>query len=147
MFVSGKSWPRTRYIAKTLNPKWVGDSLALSARNITIGSHAMLWVCAMDAGKSSFRFGLFPWRKSTSFSSFPSALDLLALRDDFLGAVALNVRDLATMKQGETEKVVQVDENLCRGGRISGRIKFQIDVEVNYRMGMVAPLRMDDDVI
>lgn len=120
--VAGTSWPRTRYIAKTLNPKWGAESVELFAKNITVESHAMLWVAAMDA-------------------------DLLALKDDFLGAVALNIQDIMSTKTGDTEKVVQVDQNLLRGGKISGRIKFQVDVELNHRRPMFAPLRMDDDVL
>ena len=117
--VSGTSWPRTRYISKTLNPKWEGDSLALFARNANIGAEAMLFVVAMDA-------------------------DLLALTDDFLGVTVLNLRDLTTMKHGETEKFVQIDQNLQRGGKYAGRIKFQLDVELTIRRSMFSPMPIGD---
>lgn len=117
--VSGRSWPRTRYIAKTLNPKWEGESVALFAKNVNIGPEAMLFIVAMDA-------------------------DLLALTDDFLGATAINVKDATMMKHGETERVIQFDQNLERGGRPAGRIKFQLDVELTIRKGLFTPLRLGD---
>ena len=121
-----------------------------------------MWPCLPETPlfKVMLCFGSVPWMQVSGSSwqamevytspidlHIATAADLLALKDDFLGAVALNVRDIAAMKQGETEKVVQVDDNLLRGGKFSGRIKFQIDVEVSYRRGMFTPLRLDESVL
>jgi hypothetical protein len=103
----GRSWPRTRYISKTLNPYWKGERMRLSASETQIGHDAMLFVAAID-------------------------FDALG-KDDFLGGMALNVRDLIKMARGEATKTVDIDQNLTRNGKFSGRIKFKIDVTIIQR--------------
>jgi 7 transmembrane sweet-taste receptor of 3 GCPR/C2 domain len=106
--INGKSWPRTGVVDKTLNPRWVGETVPFFAKNICFGEEAILYVCAMDS-------------------------DTLGLKDDFLGACAMNVKDLVEMDYSEKEKVVEVDQVLDKGGKFSGRFRCRIDVRMVRR--------------
>ncbi|CAB9511850.1 72 kDa inositol polyphosphate 5-phosphatase [Seminavis robusta] len=106
--VSGKSWPRTSVRDLTLHPDWKGERIALFARNVNITDEANLYVVAMDS-------------------------DTITLADDFLGAIALNVRGLVEMQGGEKETTIEVDRVLERGGKYSGRFKCDIDVKLVTR--------------
>ena len=105
----GQSWPRIKYISKTLNPYWKGERMHLSTSNTRIGHDAMLFVAAID-------------------------YDAVG-KDEFLGGMVLNVRELIKMKRGESQKTITIDKNLLRDGKFSGRIKCNIDVsvEINKR--------------
>lgn len=64
--VKGKSWPRTRYISKTLNPDWGDAKMSFVVEDCFVGQ--MLFIAAID------------------YDTFS--------QDDFLGSVALNVEEL-----------------------------------------------------
>mgnify|MGYP000104587565 CR=1 FL=1 len=105
----GKSWPRTKSLSKTLDPVWT-ETVELSAKAATVRANAMLFVVAMDA-------------------------DLVAIKDDFLGATAISVQELISMKSGrQTRKVVEFDRELQSGGVGAGRIKFTVDVDVTRKV-------------
>ena len=106
--VNGKSWPRTKYISKTLNPKWKGETMTLEADKVDIDTEGMLYILAMDS-------------------------DTLALKDDFLGAVALPIREIAALMNEESETVLEFERTFQRGGKFAGRIKFQLHVELISR--------------
>jgi hypothetical protein len=118
--VQGTSWPRTSVIPKNLNPIWEGETMTLQARNAIVGPEAMLFVVAMDA-------------------------DLISIKDDFLGAIALNVKELISMNHGEREKTLQIERNLEQGGKFAGQIKFQLDIEVTMTKGRLDFGHVDDD--
>jgi Ca2+-dependent lipid-binding protein len=102
---TGQIWPTTNYISKTLNPKWKGKEISLVSNGDSVGSEAMLFVTVMD-----FDFGF---------------------KDDCLGTLALNVKELISMKDGENRKQVAFDRPLQRYGKFAGRIKFVLDITVN----------------
>jgi hypothetical protein len=99
----GKSWPRTKYIPKTLDPKWKGQQVVLTSKNVNVGPEAMLFVVAMDYDS------------------------LTIVSDDFLGVLALNVKDL--FARGLRDKELLLDRQLVRDGKCTGRIKFKLNVE------------------
>jgi hypothetical protein len=106
--LTGQSWPTTNYKTKTLNPKWKGKEISLVSNGDSVGSEAMLFVTVMD-----FDFGLM---------------------DDYLGTLALNVKELISMKDGENRKEVAFDRPLQRYGKFAGRIKFVLDITVNVKV-------------
>jgi hypothetical protein len=98
----GHSWPRTKYISKTLNPYWKGERVRLRASDTSIGHGAMLFIAVID-------------------------YDVVGT-DDLLGGMALNVLDLVKMSPGETTKTLRIDRDLTNNGKLAGRIKFSVDV-------------------
>lgn len=106
--INGTSWPRTKFIPKTLNPKWLGQTISLVANKLDMNSEGMLFVLAMD-------------------------YDTFAVRDDFLGALALPIREIANMMNEETTSVLSFDRPLQAGGKGAGRIKFQLGVEITSK--------------
>jgi len=107
-FINGRSWPRTKFLSRTLNPKWEGQTVSLVATKAKFASEGMLYVVAMD-------------------------YDTLSLKDDFLGALALPLRELSTLMNEETETVLEIDRPLQRGGKAAGRIKFQLYIKIKSR--------------
>jgi hypothetical protein len=103
----GKSFPRTKWIPRTLHPKWEGERFVLTSKDATIGPDAMLFLVVKD------------------FAAL--------IKDYCLCAVAMNVHDITSMKDGETKKTLLFDEPLQRNGRFTGRIKFQLDIELNVK--------------
>jgi hypothetical protein len=101
----GKSWPRTSYISKTLNPYWKGERMHLRASHTKIGYDAMLFLAVID-------------------------FDVVG-KDEMLGCIALNMRELIKMHPGESTKTVEIDQFLTKEGKNSGRIKCKIDVTIN----------------
>ena len=106
--INGKSWPRTSVIDKTLNPQWEGETISLFGKNVSFGDEAILYICAMDS-------------------------DTIGLRDDFLGAVALNLKGMMEMQHHEKDKVVEIDQVLDKGAKFSGRFKCHVDVHVKRK--------------
>eukprot|EP00934_Nitzschia_sp_Nitz4_P008874 Nitzschia sp. Nitz4//scaffold230_size58257//40074//43916//NITZ4_006487-RA/size58257-processed-gene-0.68-mRNA-1//-1//CDS//3329543268//8864//frame0 len=104
----GRSWPRTPYISKTLNPFWKGTRMHFHASNTVIGPDAMLFIAAID-------------------------FDAVG-KDEFLGGLSLNVMKLVGMKRSMTEKSVLIDEPLLREGKFSGRIKCSVDITMTQRV-------------
>jgi Ca2+-dependent lipid-binding protein len=105
--VHGNSWPRTKYQKKTLNPKWKGEKITLTSKNVTIGSDAMLFVVVVD------------------YDAFS--------KDDLLCVLPLNVKELLlmSMEAGGRKNQLKFDRPLQKNGRHFGRIKFKLDVELN----------------
>ena len=52
-------------------------------------------------------------------------------RDEMLGCVAWNVRELIAMNPGESTKTLEIDENLTKEGKCAGRLKCKIDVTIS----------------
>lgn len=101
----GRSWPRTSFISKTLNPYWRGSRMYFRASNTVIGADAMLFVAAID-------------------------FDAVG-KDEFLGGTVFNVRELVRMDRGEPQKTISIDRPLTREGKFSGRLKCKIDVSIS----------------
>lgn len=113
---TGKSWPRTSYISKTLNPYWKGERMHLSTSNTRIGLEAMLFIAAID-------------------------FDCVG-KDEMLGGVALNVRELIKMQPGKSTKTIHLDHHLTKDGRFAGRIKCKVDVTLNLESNKAETSRM-----
>ena len=105
LFVHGRSWPRTKYISKTLNPKWKNEEMTLVLReNSEIGSESMLHLVLMD------------------YDAFS--------KDSVLCVLTLNLRDLLLpLATGDAKQQLKFDRPLQRGGKNVGRIKFRLDIE------------------
>jgi hypothetical protein len=104
-FLYRKSWPRTEYLRKSLNPKWEGQEITLILKaNSMVGSDAMLFLAVMDFDANS--------------------------ADHFLCALPLNVMDLISMEGGETRKELVFDRPLQNTARLFGRIQFELDIEL-----------------
>ncbi len=113
---TGKSWPRTSYISKTLSPYWRGERIYLNASNTKIGHAAMLFIAAID-------------------------FDCVG-KDEMLGGVSLNVRELIKMNEGESTKTIHLDQHLTKDGRYAGRIKCKVDITLNLQVNKVETSRM-----
>ena len=96
------AWPRTNYIPNTLNPEWKGKQVTLRWKKGDIGSDAMLFIIAMDHDTVG--------------------------RDDLLGVLALNVKDLVRLKKGKKFKKLKFSRQLLRNGKPAGSIKFKLEV-------------------
>jgi hypothetical protein len=105
----GQSWPRTKYLPKSLNPKWEGQEMTLILKaNSMVGSDAMLFLAVMDFDANS--------------------------ADDFLCSLPLNVMDLISMEEGDTQKELVFDRPLQKSARLCGRIQFDLQIETRVSL-------------
>eukprot|EP00934_Nitzschia_sp_Nitz4_P001250 Nitzschia sp. Nitz4//scaffold195_size40117//9703//13668//NITZ4_007574-RA/size40117-processed-gene-0.24-mRNA-1//-1//CDS//3329540359//1250//frame0 len=105
----GHSWPRTRFISKCLDPDWGNAELGLMLENCTVGSDQLLYVCVLD------------------YDTFS--------KDDCLGVLVLNLRDLVTLQSGQNEKVLLVNEMLSLEGVQKGKISFEVHIGMDSSHG------------
>ena len=94
------SWPHTRYLPKTLNPKWTGKKVVLVSTGHNANSESVLFVSAFD-----YDFGS---------------------KANVLGTLPLSIVDLIDMEEGESHKELNVDQPLQANGIPAGRIKFKL---------------------
>ena len=106
--INGKSWPRTKHKSKTLNPQWEGEFMSLEASRVKLSAEPKMYIVAMD-------------------------FDTLAIRDDFLGCLSLSIREIASLMHEESETILDFDRPLQSGGKLAGRIKFQLYVQLTAR--------------
>jgi len=108
----GKSWPRTDYIPKTMNPYWKGESITLGLKQTFLFEDGMIFVAVMN-------------------------YDKVLGRHDFLGAVVLNVKGLLgsamnmvpTVNGQMEERTLSIEERLVKDGKYIGNIKFKVSVK------------------
>merc|ERR1712037_793218 len=76
-----RSWLRTHYISKTLDPDWGNTKLSFSLENCEIKPHQMIFIIAMDYD--------------------------MVTSDDWLGFTALNMKEVFTFPDEEEENKTQ----------------------------------------
>jgi len=97
-------WPRTAYIAKTLNPSWDEQvKLAVLPEVPWQIFGAMLWLQVMDYDAAS--------------------------ADDTMCSVALNLHNLVSMVDGKESKTVHINRPLLKYGQELGVIECSIDIQ------------------
>lgn len=101
-----QNWPRTPFISKTLNPDWGDVQVSLVLKDCLVGSDEMLYACVFD-------------------------YDAIG-KDTCLGVLALNLRALITMQEGDSEKITEVDQTLESEGNPAGNIKFHVRVKKSH---------------
>jgi hypothetical protein len=45
---TGRSWPRTNVVSKTLNPNWINEKISLSLKDCEVGADQMVFIAAID---------------------------------------------------------------------------------------------------
>ena len=96
----GRSWPRTAYISKTLNPDWEDEEIELVMSDCTVGSDQMLFVAVID-------------------------YDAVG-KDECLGVLALNLKKIVDIPKKRAQKVIDIDRDLLMEGKRAGKIEFTI---------------------
>ena len=104
MAYSGRSWPKTRYVSKSLDPSWEGQEIVLKMKSRSISIGAMLYLLVLD--HDDFK------------------------EDDFMCGACVNIFKVLEMPKGETHKTLSLDKALTVDGNLAGRIQFQLDVKV-----------------
>mmetsp|Transcript_10760 Transcript_10760/g.15838 ORF Transcript_10760/g.15838 Transcript_10760/m.15838 type:complete len:1306 (-) Transcript_10760:473-4390(-) len=97
MLVYGKSWPRTKYISKTLNPDWGDAEMLFTLEDVHVGQ--MLYIAAID------------------YDAFS--------KDDSLGVVSLSLKELIVMSEFEQKVEKTLIWGGKEGGKIQFEVTVQ----------------------
>jgi hypothetical protein len=100
-------WPRTNYVSRSLNPHWKEEIIVVEAENPTIPNGALLHVMVVDHDAVG--------------------------KDDLMCSASFNVSELIPATTQSGKRTLDIDRPLIQEGRVSGRIKLKLDVEISSR--------------
>jgi Ca2+-dependent lipid-binding protein len=100
-------WLRTNHVSRSLNPHWKEERIVIEAENPTIPNGALLHLMVVD-------------------------YDAVG-KDDFMCSTSFNVSELIPATAQSGKRTLDIDRPLIQEGRVSGRIKLKLDVEISRR--------------